>query len=214
MEDKRRGGPTIALVGPNGSGKSTLARRLAEDLRRRGKAVTWTREPGGSPGAEEIRRLVLEGPTDRWSAWSETLLFMAARRDHLEKTIWPALVRGEVVVTDRYLDDTRVFQWFKDATITSALEKLVTSFEIPEAVLTILVDVDPHVAAERISKATGRGADRFEGDPIADRAYRGRYLVLAAENRQRMVTIDGNEDPDEVYESLKQAINNRFNFGL
>ena len=100
----------ISLEGIDGSGKSTQGRRLAETLRQKGHAVTLTREPGGSPGAEEIRRLVLEGHVDRWSAETEILLFTAARRDHLEKTIRPALERGEMVITDRFADSTRMYQ--------------------------------------------------------------------------------------------------------
>ncbi len=91
----------LSLEGIDGSGKSTQGWRLAETLRARGHSVTLTREPGGSPGAEEIRRLVLEGAADRWSPETEILLFTAARRDHLEKTIRPALARGEVVICDR-----------------------------------------------------------------------------------------------------------------
>ena len=99
----------LSLEGIDGSGKSTQGRILADRLRAKGHAVTLTREPGGSPGAEEIRRLVLEGATDRWSAETEILLFTAARRDHLEKTIRPALARGAVVICDRFADSTRIF---------------------------------------------------------------------------------------------------------
>ena len=91
-------GRFLSFEGIDGSGKSTQARRLAESLRAAGHAVTLTREPGGSAGAEEIRRLVLEGDPDRWSAETELLLFTAARRDHLEKTSRPALARGDIVI--------------------------------------------------------------------------------------------------------------------
>ena len=102
----------LSFEGIDGSGKSTQARLLADALRAHGHLVTLTREPGGSPGAEEIRRLVLEGATDRWSPETEILLFTAARRDHLEKTIRPALARGEIVITDRFADSTRIFADF------------------------------------------------------------------------------------------------------
>ena len=98
----------ITFEGIDGSGKSTQARLLADTLRAEGHAVVLTREPGGSPGAEEIRRLVLEGDPDRWSAQTEILLFTAARRDHLERTIEPALARGEIVISDRFADSTRM----------------------------------------------------------------------------------------------------------
>lgn len=100
----------ISFEGIDGSGKSTQARLLAEALHAAGIDVIHTREPGGSPGAEEIRALVLEGDPDRWSAETEILLFTAARRDHLEKTIRPALASGKVVICDRFADSTRVFQ--------------------------------------------------------------------------------------------------------
>ena len=103
-------GGFISFEGIDGSGKSTQARLLADALRQLGRVVTLTREPGGSPGAEEIRRLVLEGAPDRWSPETELLLFTAARRDHLEKTIRPALERGEVVITDRFADSSRMYQ--------------------------------------------------------------------------------------------------------
>ena len=100
----------LTLEGIDGSGKTTQGRLLAERLRGQGREVVLTREPGGSPGAEEIRRLVLEGAADRWSAETEILLFTAARRDHVEKTIRPALDRGAVVICDRFADSTRIFQ--------------------------------------------------------------------------------------------------------
>ena len=98
----------ISFAGIDGSGKSTQARLLAESLRAEGHEVVLTREPGGSPGAEQIRRLLVEGRTDRWSPETELLLFTAARRDHLERTIMPALDRGARVVTDRFAESTRV----------------------------------------------------------------------------------------------------------
>ncbi|MCB2134988.1 MAG: dTMP kinase, partial [Rhodobacteraceae bacterium] len=100
----------ITFEGIDGSGKSTQARLLADHLRAAGHDVVLTREPGGSPGAEEIRRLVLEGDPDRWSAETEVLLFTAARRDHLERTIEPALQAGRIVISDRFADSTRMYQ--------------------------------------------------------------------------------------------------------
>ena len=98
----------ITLEGVDGSGKSTQAKLLKEALEAEGHSVLLTREPGGSPGAEEIRSLVLEGEPDRWSAETEILLFTAARRDHLERTILPALAAGTIVICDRFVDSTRV----------------------------------------------------------------------------------------------------------
>ncbi|MDO7706468.1 MAG: dTMP kinase, partial [Loktanella sp.] len=103
-------GRFITFEGIDGSGKSTQSRRFAELLTARGDEIILTREPGGSTGAEEIRNLVLTGETDRWSAETEILLFTAARRDHMEKTISPALAAGKTVVCDRFADSTRVYQ--------------------------------------------------------------------------------------------------------
>jgi dTMP kinase len=103
-------GRFISLEGGEGAGKSTQARRLAERLGADGREVVLTREPGGSPGAEAIRRLLVEGEADRWSAISETLLMSAARRDHIERVIAPALERGAWVISDRFLDSTRAYQ--------------------------------------------------------------------------------------------------------
>ena len=104
------GGLLISFEGIDGSGKSTQARTLAERIEARGHEVVTTREPGGSPGAEEIRRLLVEGAPERWAAETELLLFTAARRDHLETLISPALARGAVVITDRFAYSTRVYQ--------------------------------------------------------------------------------------------------------
>ena len=114
----------ISFEGIDGSGKSTQARLLAEAVERSGRAVVLTREPGGSPGAEEIRKLVLEGDPDRWSAETEILLFTAARRDHLERTIEPALAAGKVVICDRFADSTRVYQGVSRGDLRGMVDRL------------------------------------------------------------------------------------------
>ena len=129
----------ISFEGIDGSGKSTQARRLSETLRNRGLDPVLTREPGGSPGAEEIRALVLQGDPDRWSAETELLLFTAARRDHLERVIRPALDAGRVVICDRFADSTRMYQGrggLRDK--VDALHNLMIGVE-PD--LTLLVDM-------------------------------------------------------------------------
>jgi dTMP kinase len=200
-------GPTIALVGPDAGGKSTLGRRLADELRKEGHLVTLTREPGGSPGAEDIRRLLREGEIDRWSPMTETLLFMAARRDHLEKTIWPARALGEIVISDRYLDDTRAYQWTKDNRLEEPIEQIIKLTGVPEADLTILVDVDLNVAAERIAKASERTGDRFEAmDVLEKRTVRGRYLVLAEKYKHRMTIVDGNQSAEDLYRDVRLLV--------
>ena len=141
----------VSFEGIDGSGKSTQARRLAERLRAEGHDVQQTREPGGSPGAEEIRRLVLEGDPDRWSAETEILLFTAARRDHLEKTIRPALARGAVVICDRFADSTRIFQGITRGDLTETVDRLHDLMIGLEPDLTLLVDLDPATGLARAS---------------------------------------------------------------
>jgi dTMP kinase len=173
----RMSGLFLSFEGIDGSGKSTQARLLAETLRASGRAVTLTREPGGSPGAEEIRRLVLEGTADRWSAETEILLFTAARRDHLEKTIRPALARGEVVICDRFADSTRIFQGLTRGDLIATVDRLHDLMIATEPDLTLLIDLDPALGAcprdgpRRQGNAvrrhgaglSGEGARRFSG---------------------------------------------------
>ena len=187
----------LSLEGIDGSGKSTQARLLADRLRAAGHAVTLTREPGGSPGAEEIRRLVLEGASDRWSAETEILLFTAARRDHLERTIRPAIDRGEVVITDRFADSTRVFQGLTRGDLTEVVDRLHALMIGVEPDLTLLFDLDPAIG---LARATARaGAElRFEGmgQGFQEKARAG-FLALAARHH-RFQVIDAAADPETV----------------
>jgi dTMP kinase len=187
----------LSFEGIDGSGKSTQARRLADRLRAAGHAVTLTREPGGSPGAEEIRRLVLEGPVDRWSAETEILLFTAARRDHLEKTIRPALERGEIVITDRFADSTRIFQGITRGDLTATVDRLHALMIGVEPDLTLLFDLDPAIG---LSRATARAGSelRFEDMGLAfQTSARAGFLALArAHGRFRVIDAEG--DPDTV----------------
>ena len=150
----------VSFEGIDGSGKSTQARLLAEHLRGAGRDVVLTREPGGSPGAEEIRRLLLEGDPDRWSAETEILLFTAARRDHLERTIRPALEAGKLVICDRFADSTRVYQALRARlrTVVDELHRLMIGQE-PD--LTLLIDMDPETGLRARSGAQGRGTVRI-----------------------------------------------------
>jgi dTMP kinase len=195
----------ISFEGIDGSGKSTQARRLAEALRDLGRSVTLTREPGGSAGAEDIRRLVLEGATDRWSAETEILLFTAARRDHLEKTIRPALARGDVVITDRFADSTRVFQGITRGDLTEAVNALHGLMIGVEPDLTLLIDLDP---AEGLARATARAGSemRFEDMGLAfqTRARAG-FLDLAVA-APRFCVIDGTPAPDLVATAVLSAV--------
>ncbi|MBC7132887.1 MAG: dTMP kinase [Roseovarius sp.] len=181
----------ISFEGIDGSGKSTQARLLAEGLRAEGREVVLTREPGGSPGAEEIRKLVLTGAVDRWSPETEVLLFTAARRDHLERVIAPALARGAVVICDRFADSTRVYQGMGRADLrplVDALHRLVIGKE-PD--LTLVIDIAPEAGLAR-ANARGAAEARFEsfGLGLQERLRAG-FLALAQEAPGRVVVIDG-----------------------
>lgn len=195
----------LSLEGIDGSGKSTQGRRLAQTLRDHGHRVTLTREPGGSPGAEEIRRLVLEGATDRWSAETEILLFTAARRDHLEKTIRPALARGEVVITDRFADSTRIFQGITRGDLTETVDRLHALMIGIEPDLTLLFDLDPAVG---LARATARaGAElRFEDMGLGfQQKARAGFLALAKAH-PRFHLIDADADEATVAQRVWQVV--------
>lgn len=188
----------ISFEGIDGSGKSTQARLLADHLRGLGHDVVLTREPGGSPGAEEIRRLVLEGPTDRWSAKTEILLFTAARRDHLERTIGPALAAGRVVITDRFADSTRVYQGLSRGDLRGLVDALHGLIIGREPDLTFLIDMNPDTGLARARARQGH-EERFEdfGAAMQQRMRVG-FLDLAAEFPARFRVIDGDRTPEEV----------------
>jgi dTMP kinase len=195
-------GRFISFEGIDGSGKSTQARLLASTLTASGYRVLLTREPGGSAGAEEIRRLVLEGEPDRWSPQTEILLFTAARRDHLEKTILPALARGEVVITDRFADSTRMYQGIRRGDAGDDLRAMVDDLHNRmigvEPDLTVLIDID---AATGHSRAVARAGleQRFEdmGSDMQARMRAG-FLDLAAQNPARFAVINGARTADAV----------------
>ncbi len=192
-----RGG-FISFEGIDGSGKSTQARLLAAHLEARGHAVVLTREPGGSPGAEEIRKLVLEGPPDRWSAETEILLFTAARRDHLERTIRPALAAGKLVICDRFADSTRMYQGLRGAGLRRMVDALHDLMIAQEPDLTLLIDMDPAIG---LARALGRqgGEERFEsfGQSMQERMRTG-FLDLAHSAPARIRVVDGARAQDRV----------------
>lgn len=188
----------ITFEGIDGSGKSTQARALAEHLRAKGQDVVLTREPGGSPGAEEIRRLVLEGHPDRWSAETEILLFTAARRDHLERVIEPALADGKIVICDRFVDSTRMYQGLSRGDLRGVVDRLHELMIGREPDLTFIIDLDPDLG---LARARGRSGteERFEdfGASLQRRIREG-FLALAAEFPDRCRVIDGNRPADVV----------------
>jgi dTMP kinase len=199
----------ISLEGIDGSGKSTQARRLAERLMQKGRDVVLTREPGGAPGAEEIRRLLVEGDPARWSAETEILLFSAARRDHLERTIRPALAAGRDVVTDRFADSTRVYQGATRGDLRGLVDTIHAAAIGVEPDLTLILDMEPDVALRR-GLARGSGEDRFEEFGLAfQQKLRAGFLALAEEAPARCVLIDAAAGADEVAVRIAQAVETR-----
>jgi len=188
----------ITFEGIDGSGKSTQARKLAEALCASGHDVIRTREPGGSPGAEEIRALVLQGDPDRWSAKTEILLFTAARRDHLERTIEPGLAAGKVVICDRFADSTRMYQGLTRGDLRALVDDLHRLMIAREPDLTFLIDIEPEVGLARAKGRQGH-EERFEDMGLAMQArMRAGFLQLSQEFSNRFRVIDGNRAPEAV----------------
>ena len=199
-------GRFITLEGGEGAGKSTQLRRLAERLRARGLEVVATREPGGSPGAEAIRELVLNGAEDRWSPVTETLLMYAARRDHIERVIAPALARGAWVVCDRFADSTRAYQGAgggTDPALIAALESQVLGEARPD--LTLIFDIAPEAGLER---AQARGGEmRFESKGLAfHQRLRQGFLAIAEAEPERCARIDAAGSMEAVEAAVWAAV--------
>ncbi|KPQ13985.1 MAG: dTMP kinase Tmk [Rhodobacteraceae bacterium HLUCCO18] len=199
----------ISLEGIDGSGKSTQSRRLAERMRAWGRDPVLTREPGGAPGAEDIRRLLVEGDPARWSPETEILLFTAARRDHLERTIRPALASGRDVVTDRFADSTRVYQGTTRGDLRALVDTIHAAAIGVEPDLTLILDMDPAVALER-GLARSSGEDRFEefGLDFQTRLRAG-FLALAQEAAARCVVIDAMAAPETVAARIAEVVQTR-----
>jgi dTMP kinase len=199
----------VSLEGIDGSGKSTQARRLSDWLRGRGRDPVLTREPGGAPGAEEIRRLLVEGDPERWSPESEILLFTAARRDHLERTIRPALEAGRDVVTDRFADSTRVYQGATRGDLRGLVDDIHARVIGIEPDVTLVLDMEPEVALQR-GLARGSGEDRFEefGLPFQQKLRDG-FRRLAEAAPERCHLIDASQDADTIADAVAAAVARR-----
>ncbi len=199
----------ISFEGGEGAGKSTQIRRLAERLQAAGHDVVLTREPGGSPGAEAIRELLVNGATDRWSPVTETLLMYAARRDHVERVIRPALAQGKVVLCDRFADSTRAYQGAggdAPASLIASLEEHVLNGAVP--VLTLILDLPAQVGLQR-AEARG-GAARFESKGLEfHERLRAGYLEIARREPERCVVIDADASLDAVTAAIADAVAQR-----
>jgi dTMP kinase len=203
-------GRFITFEGGEGAGKSTQLKRLVARLEAGGLDVVATREPGGSPGAESIRELVLKGSADRWSPVTETLLMYAARRDHVERVIRPALARGAWVVCDRFADSTRAYQGAAggvDPALIAAMETHVLEATRPD--MTLIFDMPVEVGLERAHARAGSEM-RFESKGLAfHQRLREGFLAIARAEPDRCAIIDAAGTLDEVEAAVWAAVEGR-----
>ena len=205
-------GRFITLEGGEGVGKSVQAKRLEERLCALGLAVVRTREPGGSPGAEALREAILAGFASDFNPAGQALLFSAARVDHLDKTILPALAKGAWVVSDRFADSTRAYQGaagnLPQAFIAS-LERLTVGANLPD--LTLILDLDPEVGLRRAAARRQTGpADRFESEGLRfHKTLRRAFLDIAAAEPSRCTIIDADGSEDNVAAAIWSAVESR-----
>ena len=211
-------GKFITIEGGEGAGKSTQVAALVAQLQATGIDVLSTREPGGSDAGAQIRRLLLEGPVDRWDPVSELLLHSAARREHLVETIWPALESGRWVVSDRFADSTMAYQGYghelgREA--VQAVTRLAVGDTAPD--LTVILDLPPEMGLAR-ARARGRAdksaEDRYErmGADFHERLRAG-FLDIARREPERCVVIDAAGQPEAVGEAIWRAAAERLNLG-
>ncbi len=205
-------GRFITFEGGEGTGKSTQVALLVKRLGTLGLGVLPTREPGGSPGAEAIRHVLLSGAAKPLGAYAEAILFAAARDDHVSQTIRPALEGGKWVICDRFADSTRVYQGVLsnvDAKLIARLEKLTVGDAMPD--LTIVLDVPAEVGLERAARRRGNGAgDRFEAEALDfHKKLREAYVELAAREPARCALIDALPQPEAVADAIWAVVNAR-----
>lgn len=206
-------GRFITLEGGEGAGKSTLARALSERLIATGLTARMTREPGGSPKAEAIREMILAGQARDYGPFAEALMFSAARIDHIDSLIRPALMRGEWVICDRFIDSTRVYQGVLgklDKAVLAELETVTISGLMPE--LTLILDLDPEIGLARAAKRRrpGEAIDRFEGETLAfHRNLRQAYQDIASAEPQRCAVLDATSPPEALAEAAWHILRER-----
>ncbi|NDH62825.1 MAG: dTMP kinase [Alphaproteobacteria bacterium] len=200
-------GRFITLEGGEGAGKSTQIARLKDKLERLGHAVVATREPGGAPGAEMVRKLLVEGPAERWDGTTEALLHFAARRDHLRSTVWPALKRGAWVISDRFADSTIAYQGYGYGVDRRMLDKLygiaVGDFR-PD--LTLILDLPVETGLGRA--AARRGSEtRYESLAVDFHGrVRAGFLEIATADPGRCIVIDATRDIEAVAAAIAAAV--------
>jgi dTMP kinase len=201
----------LTLEGGEGAGKTTLGARLAHQLRADGLEVVQTREPGGTAGALAVRALLVRGDGDRWSALSETLLIAAARRDHVERVIAPALERGAVVICDRFRDSTLAYQ-VAGRGLPGATEAAIAAIiDAPEPALTLLLDIAPEMGLAR-SAGAEKGESRYEAMALAFHAQvRAAFLAIADASPQRVAVLDAGLPADHVFQAALTLVRTRLN---
>lgn len=204
-------GKFITFEGGEGAGKSTQIARLAARLEAGGRAVVVTREPGGTPTAEEIRKMLLAGLAQELGPDGEAVLFAAARADHVEKVIRPALRAGKWVLSDRFSDSTRVYQAKAESGVLAALDRVAVGRTQPD--LTIILDLPVETGLARATRrmeAAGKKPDRFERDDIAlHEARRAAFLAIAREEPRRCVVIDASQSEEATAHDVWQAVTAR-----
>lgn len=199
----------ISFEGGEGAGKSTQIKRLALKLRAKGYGLVVTREPGGSPGAEAIRHVILSGAAEAFGPKMEALLFAAARSDHIEQVIRPTVERGDIVLCDRFVDSSRVYQGGAgniDPAFMDTIERVSVNGMMPD--LTLIFDIDPAVGLQRAAARRGdEVADRFERETLEIHEQRRKaYLEIARKDPERCVVIDAAQTPDVVEHAVTDAV--------
>ena len=199
----------ITFEGIDGSGKSTQIQNLAKYLEEYGFDIIITREPGGSVGGEEIRNLLLQGEVDRWSAETEILLFTAARRDHLERVILPALQDGKIVICDRFTDSTRMYQGMRGPKLRDLVDKLTEEVINCDPDLTIIIDIDPEISLRR-AKSRKTAEERFEdfGVDLQKKMRKG-FIDLSKEFNNRIEVVNGQQSVDDLGKEIFSLVKAR-----
>jgi dTMP kinase len=203
-------GKFITFEGGEGAGKSTLIKMLSEYLKKQHKDVVLTREPGGSIGAEELRRLLVEGEPGRWDGVTEALLHFAARRDHVERTIRPALARGAWVLCDRFVDSTVAYQGYGhqiSRSVIDSLRQIAIGDFAPD--LTLILDVPVEIGLSRAA-SRGEGGERYERmDRNFHQRLRDGFLAIAAEQPARCALINADRDIEAVSQDILAVVSER-----
>ena len=199
----------ITFEGIDGSGKSTQIQNLAKYLEEYGFDIIITREPGGSVGGEEIRNLLLQGEVDRWSAETEILLFTAARRDHLERIILPALQDGKIVICDRFTDSTRMYQGMRGPKLRDLVDNLTEEVINCDPDLTIIIDIDPEISLRR-AKSRETAEERFEdfGVDLQKKMRKG-FINLSKEFNSRIQVVNGQQSVDDLAKEIFSLVKAR-----